>query len=850
MTSSRSSMRINLENGQNSPRSPSRLSVKHNLAGHSRTLSLESISGALNRNAKLPATITVNVAVRVRPPVGASKVIEPDYSPSPKNVASVVDSISPTSISVSTNIAGGIQAGPVSGSKKFIFDRVFDEATPQIGIFEHVKDSIPSLIKGYNVSIMAYGQSGSGKSYTMGTSDNQDDEATMGIISRASKELFDELNILKRSEQTAALPSQTLSINNTAIVDAKSDTINNTANTSVHSSSDSPWAVAVSYLEIYNEQFRDLLNASTTPSNISVREDIKGNIIVHGLRQVLVDSADEILQKLNQGSSVRQTNSTAINSQSSRSHAIFSIHLTQKQVNPDTGIITTITSKLNLVDLAGSERLKNTKATDGRVKEGISINSGLTSLGKVISQLSLNPNDHISYRDSKLTRVLQDSLGGKALTYLIACITTESIYLNETIGTLTYAQRARSIQVTPEIQASQSKDDLLLTIENLRKEVSYWKNRVEPSSPNLGYRSPSPLTRSMFSYRTSSPSFDGGPITTPTTVKEGNPSSFKFPPISSPPPVSSIASSNLSTPNLSSFSTPFLPSTSSISLIPKYSLRSGTPRMEKRAQSEALTENELSSPSSLMHSPQIYQKERLQRSEELQHNVNTVIEDYEKTIASLQNSLSESRKQNEILTLEKDQLSAVNDELNRYTVLLENKLQAQSGTLEEYEQKLAQVAEIQKASSSSESSADVPSLEGQMTNMIAPVALVRSLETQITELKSELENRRRDHKHHLAESQYLTMQYNNARNEVTQLINELQSLRTKQDQVPPQLTKEIAFNSAAITSLSDISDTSLEEPKTPPHTSSSPELPYDSPSSLRTPLSKRNRLPAGSLAFF
>ncbi|KAK3100864.1 hypothetical protein LTR53_018888, partial [Teratosphaeriaceae sp. CCFEE 6253] len=169
----------------------------------------------------------------------------------------------------------------------------------------------------------------------------------------------------------------------------------------------------------------------------------KGRILLTGLNQVPIHTVEDLLGALNFGSSIRQTDATAINARSSRSHAVFSLNLVQRRYTDRPGSPTpkldrrmsapieslangdnviTIDSKLHFVDLAGSERLKNTGATGERAKEGISINAGLASLGKVISQLSSrHGSGHISYRDSRLTRLLQDSLGGNAITFMVAC---------------------------------------------------------------------------------------------------------------------------------------------------------------------------------------------------------------------------------------------------------------------------------------------------------------------------------------------------------------------------------------------------------------------------------------------
>lgn len=264
------------------------------------------------------------------------------------------------------------------------------------------------------------------------------------------------------------------------------------------------YTVADCSSKIYNEQLRDLLATDLLPqgerTTVAIREDVKGRILLTGLHQVEIKSMDDLLRALNFGSSIRQTDATVINAKSSRSHAVFSISLVQRRNRVQPGSIhekrhsvpleamnasdnwVTIDSKLHFVDLAGSERLKNTGASGDRAKEGISINVGLASLGKVISQLSLrHPGSHVSYRDSKLTRLLQDSLGGNAITYMIACVTSAEFYLSETLNTVQYAQRARAIQSKPHIQQVSDESDKQALIDRLRAEISFLRDQIRSS---------------------------------------------------------------------------------------------------------------------------------------------------------------------------------------------------------------------------------------------------------------------------------------------------------------------------------------------------------------------------------
>ena len=232
---------------------------------------------------------------------------------------------------------------------------------------------------------------------------------------------------------------------------------------------------------------------------MAIREDVKGRILLTGLHQVNINSIEDLLAALNSGSSIRQTDSTAINAKSSRSHAVFSINLVQRknkahahqkdkrlsmpiEAMKGTEDWVTIDSKLHFVDLAGSERLKNSGASGDRAREGISINAGLASLGKVISQLSTRHSGaHISYRDSKLTRLLQDSLGGNAITYMIACVTPAEFHLSETLNTVHYAQRARNIQSKPQIQQISDENEKQAVIDRLRAEVSFLRDQISHS---------------------------------------------------------------------------------------------------------------------------------------------------------------------------------------------------------------------------------------------------------------------------------------------------------------------------------------------------------------------------------
>ncbi|KAK2611982.1 hypothetical protein QQS21_001947 [Conoideocrella luteorostrata] len=462
-------------------------------------MSMSSKAGVGSRASDDESRTAVKVAVRVRPPLKSS---DPGYDLIPQRFQrSMVQTTSNTSLAIDSP----------HGRKIFVFDRVFSPEVMQDGIWEYLADSINAFTQGYNVSVLAYGQSGAGKSYTMGTSrpSEQDDESMIGVIPRAASALFEKLDSSNGgSSSSSSISSKRQSISNLRTPRSYQQNLLGDRN----------WSLKATYVEIYNEQLRDLLVPDSTPTsertNIAIREDTKGNIILTGLRQVDINSVDDLMNALNFGSNIRQTDATAINAKSSRSHAVFSLNLIQRKsklqtasgaekrfsmpleamTGQDMGITTD--SKLHFVDLAGSERLKNTGAQGDRAKEGISINAGLASLGKVISQLSSRQSgSHVSYRDSKLTRLLQDSLGGNAYTYMIACVTPPEFHLSETLNTVQYAQRARAIQSKPRIQQVDDGDSKAL-VERLRAEVSFLRDQIRSSqggvdSPRRGNAAPS-----------------------------------------------------------------------------------------------------------------------------------------------------------------------------------------------------------------------------------------------------------------------------------------------------------------------------------------------------------------------
>ncbi|XP_067288178.1 kinesin-like protein KIF21B isoform X1 [Pseudorasbora parva] len=358
--------------------------------------------------------------------------------------------------------------------KAFTYDFVFDLDAQQHQIYSAcVHKLIEGCFEGYNATVFAYGQTGSGKTYTMGTGfDVNVSEEERGIIPRAVQQLFQGIQKRRLEAQSADVPPP-------------------------------DFKVSAQFLELYNEEILDLFDSARDPearsrkSNIKIHEDGSGGIYTTGVTSRLVSSEEELLQCLKLGALSRTTASTQMNAQSSRSHAIFTIHLCQMRVCPQPQLVNgemngvsdssisqpeyeTLTAKFHFVDLAGSERLKRTGATGERAREGISINCGLLALGNVISALGDQSKKagHVPYRDSKLTRLLQDSLGGNSRTVMIACVSPSDRDFMETLNTLKYANRARNIKnkvIVNQDKTSQQISALRAEIARLQMELVEYK---------------------------------------------------------------------------------------------------------------------------------------------------------------------------------------------------------------------------------------------------------------------------------------------------------------------------------------------------------------------------------------
>ncbi|KAF3164131.1 kinesin motor protein cin8 [Orbilia oligospora] len=331
-----------------------------------------------------------------------------------------------------------VSMGPMSLSNKtYMFDRVFGPEADQSMIYDDVVAPIlEEVLAGYNCTIFAYGQTGTGKTYTMTGDmkpyfDTYSDGA--GIIPRALHNLF-------------------------KLLDGESEPM-----------------VKCSFIELYNEELRDLLSADET-IKLKMFEDSskKGGVVINGMEERFAHNAEDGVNLLQEGSRKRQVAATKCNDLSSRSHTVFTIIVQVKDKNA-AGEDFMRTGKLNLVDLAGSESVGRSGAENKRAKEAGMINQSLLSLGRVITAL-VEKNSYIPYRESKLTRLLQDSLGGRTKTCIIATVSPAKVNLEETISTLNYAATAKNIENKPQLNQLMTKraviKEYITEIERLRADLN------------------------------------------------------------------------------------------------------------------------------------------------------------------------------------------------------------------------------------------------------------------------------------------------------------------------------------------------------------------------------------------
>jgi hypothetical protein len=388
------------------------------------------------------------VVIRVRPPLPRELESQNVF----ENIIKIDESHK--EITVSENLSMGTDAEELYNHHTFTFDYVYDQNSKQAEVYSRTaREAVFSTLEGYNATIIAYGQTGTGKTYTMEgfTSDEK-----RGIIPRATEEIFNYI-------QTSGNPK-------------------------------TKFLVRASYLQIYQENVSDLLKPDRT--HLTIREDKKKGVYVDNLSEWVVRSPTEIYQLMDRGTKVRATGSTNLNDFSSRSHAVFIIIVEQheqiaydhngdeidfeeyRNILAETGKFdgelreSFKIGKLNLVDLAGSERVRYSGATGRRLEESKKINKTLSALGNVIAALT-DPKgrQHIPYRDSKLTRLLEDSLGGNCKTTMMAMISPALEAFGESLSTLKFVHRAKSIKNQAQVNEDLDQRALLRRYEQELKKL-------------------------------------------------------------------------------------------------------------------------------------------------------------------------------------------------------------------------------------------------------------------------------------------------------------------------------------------------------------------------------------------
>src|ERR1700712_3348514 len=295
-----------------------------------------------------------------------------------------------------------------------------------------IHSTVDDILNGYNGTVFAYGQTGAGKSYTMMGTSIEDDEGK-GVTPRIVEQIFSSI---------------------------------------MSSPGTIEYTVRVSYMEIYMERIRDLLQPQN--DNLPIHEEKSRGVYVKGLLEIYVSSVQEVYEVMRRGGAARAVAATNMNQESSRSHSIFVITVTQKNV--ETG--SAKSGQLFLVDLAGSEKVGKTGASGQTLEEAKKINKSLSALGMVINSLTDRKSSHIPYRDSKLTRILQESLGGNSRTTLVVNCSPSSYNDAETVSTLRFGERAKTIKQKAKINAEISPAELKALLKKVQTQVTSFETYI------------------------------------------------------------------------------------------------------------------------------------------------------------------------------------------------------------------------------------------------------------------------------------------------------------------------------------------------------------------------------------
>ncbi|XP_044257174.1 kinesin-like protein KIF11 [Tribolium madens] len=358
---------------------------------------------------------------------------------------SEINASKPSAIKFSSQTELVLKCG--ANEKNYTFDRVFAGGAIQAEVYDVVvRPLVDSMLLGCTCTVFAYGPTGTGKTYTMvgdtvNTSVDFINDPSVGMVPRAATDIFDKLSQLGVE-----------------------------------------YNVSVSYVEIYNEEIRDLLCSDGPCLRIYDDPDNRGATCIKGVSEVPVKDCNELFEMLMIGANDRHIADTNINRQSSRSHTIFTILVTIRELSNGEEIVKT--GKIHLIDLAGSENVGRSGATDLRARQAGTINKSLLTLAKVIKALAFK-SPHVPYRESKLTRILQDSLGGKSKTCIIATFSPCSDVFEETVSTLDYAHMARSVSNCPTYNVKNIRRDNM--IKDLEDEVTSLRQEINAAREGEGF---------------------------------------------------------------------------------------------------------------------------------------------------------------------------------------------------------------------------------------------------------------------------------------------------------------------------------------------------------------------------